>query len=110
MSIATQVLDKTIRKSLQLCRARFRSRCRGRLPWPGSHNRKGDHSRASSVRSVQAAQPSSEVVVPKADSLVGAGVSLDRLRCARACGNVKNLSLLTGYTVGGRRPAVMNMF
>src|SRR5437667_6219401 len=30
--------------------------------------------------------------------------------CARACGNVKNLSLLTGYTVGGRRPAVMNMF
>src|SRR5712691_2109845 len=27
---------------------------------------------------------------------------------ARACGNVKNLSLLTGYTVGGRRPAVMN--
>ena len=29
---------------------------------------------------------------------------------ARACGNVKNLSLLTGYTVGGRRPAVMNMF
>src|SRR6266702_970621 len=29
---------------------------------------------------------------------------------ARACGNVKNLSLLTGYTVGGRRPAVMNSF
>ena len=29
---------------------------------------------------------------------------------ARACGNVKNLSLLTGYTGGGRRPAVMNMF
>jgi hypothetical protein len=29
--------------------------------------------------------------------------------CARACGNVKNLSLLTGYTGGGRRPAVMNM-
>jgi len=27
---------------------------------------------------------------------------------ARGCGNVKNLSLLTGYTVGGRRPAVMN--
>jgi hypothetical protein len=27
---------------------------------------------------------------------------------ARACGNVKNLSLLTGYTGGGRRPAVMN--
>jgi len=26
------------------------------------------------------------------------------------CGNVKNLSLLTGYTGGGRRPAVMNMF
>jgi len=32
------------------------------------------------------------------------------LLLARACGNVKNLSLLTGYTVGGRRPAVMNMF
>jgi hypothetical protein len=29
---------------------------------------------------------------------------------ARACGNVKNLSLLTGYTVGGRRPEVMNNF
>jgi len=28
---------------------------------------------------------------------------------ARACGNVKNLSLLTGYTVGGRRPEVMNI-
>jgi hypothetical protein len=28
---------------------------------------------------------------------------------ARACGNVKNLSLLSGYTGGGRRPAVMNM-
>ncbi len=32
------------------------------------------------------------------------------LLLARACGNVKNLSLLTGYTGGGRRPAVMNMF
>ena len=33
----------------------------------------------SSVRSVQAAKPSSEVVVPKTDSLVGGTVSLDRL-------------------------------
>ena len=33
----------------------------------------------SSVRSVQAAKPSSEVVVPKADSVVGARVSLGRL-------------------------------
>jgi len=33
----------------------------------------------SSVRSVQAAKPSSEVAVPKADSLVGGGVLLDRL-------------------------------
>ena len=29
---------------------------------------------------------------------------------ARACGNVKNLSLLSGYTLGSRRLAVMNMF
>ena len=54
-------------------------RCRGRRPWPGSRNWKGNHSWLSSVRSVQAAKPSSEVVVPKAGSVVGGGVSLDRL-------------------------------
>ena len=42
-------------------------------------DRKGNYSSASSVRSVQAAKPSSEVVVPEANSLVGARVSLDRL-------------------------------
>ena len=54
-------------------------RCRGWRPWPGSHNRKGSHSWFSSVRSVEAAKSSSEVVVPKADALVGARLSLDRL-------------------------------
>jgi hypothetical protein len=39
----------------------------------------GNHTWFSSVRSVEAAKPSNEVVVPKAASLVGAGVSLDRL-------------------------------
>src|SRR5437588_2028862 len=53
--------------------------CRGWRLWPGFDNWKGDHSRISSVRSVEAANSSSEVVVPKTDSLVGAGVSLDRL-------------------------------
>ena len=50
------------------------SRC-----WSGFRNRKGNQSWFSSVHSVEAAQPSSEVVVPKADSLVGAGISLARL-------------------------------
>ena len=45
-------------------------RCRGWRPRPGFRDRKGDHTWFSSVRSVQAAQASSEVVVPKADSLV----------------------------------------
>src|SRR6266550_2747398 len=53
--------------------------CRGWRLWPGFDNWKGDHSRISSVRSVEAAQSSSEVVVSQADSLVGGGVSLDRL-------------------------------
>src|SRR2546429_905998 len=53
--------------------------CRGWRLWPGFDNWKGDHARVSSVRSVEAANSSSEVVVPKADSLVDAGVSLDRL-------------------------------
>src|SRR5207244_1464272 len=47
--------------------------------WPGFGNWKGDHARISSVRSVEAANSSSEVVVSQADSLVGGGVSLDRL-------------------------------
>ena len=54
-------------------------RCRRWRPWPRFVGCKGDHARVSSVRSVQAAKASSEVVVPKADSLAGAGVSLDRL-------------------------------
>src|SRR5215469_12751582 len=53
--------------------------CRGWRPWFGFRNRKGNHSWFSAVRSVQAARASSEVVVPKADSLVGAAVSVDRL-------------------------------
>jgi hypothetical protein len=40
---------------------------------------------------------------------VGKGEISTVVVAARACGNVKNLSLLTGYTVGGRRPAVMNI-
>src|SRR6266704_770687 len=55
------------------------ARCRGWRPWPGFRNRKGNHSWFSSVRSVEAANSSSEVVVSQADSLVGGGVSLDRL-------------------------------
>jgi hypothetical protein len=54
-------------------------RCRGWRPWSGFVGCKGDHARVSSVRSVQAAKSSSQVVLPKADSLVGAGVSVDRL-------------------------------
>src|SRR5437899_11274168 len=54
------------------------ARCRGWRPWPGFRNRKGNHSWFSSVRSVEAANSSSEVVVSQADSLVGGGVSLDR--------------------------------
>src|SRR6266480_4067898 len=53
--------------------------CRGWQLWPGFANRKGDHSRISSVRPVEAANSSSEVVVSQADSLVGGGVSVDRL-------------------------------
>src|SRR6266550_2970450 len=53
--------------------------CRGWRLWPGFDNWKGDHPRISSVRSVEAANSSSEVVVSQADSLVGGGVSLDRL-------------------------------
>src|SRR6266705_3406898 len=53
--------------------------CRGWRLWPGFDNWKGDHPRISSVRSVEAANSSSEVVVLQADSLVGGGVSLDRL-------------------------------
>ena len=51
---------------------------RGWWLWPGFDNRKGDHSWLSSVRLVQAAKPSSEVVVPKVDSLVSVGLCLDR--------------------------------
>jgi hypothetical protein len=47
--------------------------------WPGFSNRNGDHSWRSSVRSVEAAKPPGEVAVPKADSLVGGDVFLDRL-------------------------------
>src|SRR5215469_8681934 len=54
-------------------------RCRGWRSWSGFRNRKGNHTWFSSVRSVQTAKASSEVVVPKADSLVGTDVSLDRL-------------------------------
>jgi len=32
-----------------------------------------------------------------------------RRRRRRGCGNVENLSLLTGYNDGGRRPVVMNI-
>jgi len=39
-------------------------------------DRKGNHTWFSSVPAIEAAKPSSEVVVPKAVSLVGAGVSL----------------------------------
>ena len=45
-------------------------RCRRWRPWPGFRDRKGNHSWFSSVRSVEAAKSSSEVVVSKADSLV----------------------------------------
>ena len=52
------------------------------LPQCANHahvTRKGNPSWLSSVRSVEGAKPSTEVVVPQADSLVGGGVSLDRL-------------------------------
>src|SRR2546429_2574153 len=41
--------------------------CRGWQLWPGFANRKGDHSRISSVRSVEAAESSSEVVVSRSE-------------------------------------------
>jgi len=56
-------------------------------------------------------QPFSAAHFPYSDS--GESISKGDIHsccCARACGNVKNLSLLTGYTVGGRRPEVMNNF
>src|SRR5437016_14050728 len=56
------------------------ARCRGWRPWPGFRNRKGNHSWFSSVRSVEAANSSSEVVVSQADSLVGGG-EIGRASC-----------------------------
>jgi len=41
------------------------ARCRGWQQWPGFHNRKGNHSWFSSVRSVQPAKTSGEVVYRK---------------------------------------------
>src|SRR5947209_406744 len=67
------------RSTLLYSRPHSTACCRGWQLWPGFANRKGDHSRISSVRSVEAAESSSEVVVSQADSLVGGGVSVDRL-------------------------------
>src|SRR6266567_708352 len=67
------------RRTLLYSRPHSTACCRGWQLWPGFRNRKGDHSRISSVRPVEAANSSSEVVVSQADSLVGGGVSVDRL-------------------------------
>jgi hypothetical protein len=63
------------------CDRRFAANppCLCGVPLVRFRSRKGNHSWFSSVRSVQAVKPSSEVVVSKADSPVGAVFIADRL-------------------------------
>ena len=80
-----------------------------KLPMKGLEPKRGRQSRTRSEGRAERRAAGSILIVTLRES-IRKGEIFTVVVAARACGNVKNLSLLTGYTVGGRRPAVMNMF